>query len=251
MICVLIFVSLSGCEGHNVESSNQISAPGVTVGSPSELNEFVMPEWFTDYDSILEEYRRFVDYSIEGGARNVFDNNIFGTPDNNLGYQWDCMKVETNIWSYRDFPMTKEAFGYALKDLNGNGSPELILLLSDYTVLAVFSMAGSEPKLLDAFWPKHRCAIFDSGLLYIESSGGASDWDYTISQVSQDDSELFLVMKYGHSSNDGYYMVSNGEKHTISESEFRRFQEEYPILFYTVANEITADSGLELIPLFD
>lgn len=202
-----------------------------------------------DYSSIIDEYKKFVDQSINEGVESVFDNGIFTTPDPDLSYNWNCMMIETNIWSYRKFAKNREAFGYALEDLNGDSTPELVLLLKDYTVLAVFSTVNGKPKLLDAYWPKHRCAIYNSGLLYTLSSGGSAYWEYAIHQISQDGSKLIAVEQYG--SDDGLYKIINGEKYNISELEFEEFQKRYPSLSDTSASEITKNSGIRFVSLFD
>jgi hypothetical protein len=69
------------------------------------------------------------------------------------------MAGEVNI-----HPKVRSNFGYALEDLNRDGTLELILLLDSYTVLAIFTTVEGNPKLLDAYWPKYRCALFGSGL---------------------------------------------------------------------------------------
>ncbi|SEW32725.1 hypothetical protein [[Clostridium] fimetarium] len=210
---------------------------------------FIITDCFPDYSSIIDEYQKFVDQLINEGIESVFDNEIFTTPDTDLSYNWNCMMTETNIWSYRKFPKNREAFGYALEDLNGNGTPELVLLLKDYTVLAVFSTVNGKPKLLDAYWPKHRCAIYNSGLLYTLSSGGSAYWEYAIHQISQDGSKLIAVEQYG--SDDDLYKIINGEKYNISELELEEFQKKYPILSDTYASEITENSGIRFVSLFD
>ena len=216
----------------------------------SSPQDFIAPEWFTDYASILDEYRRFADYSIEGGAAYVFANRVFDTPSFDLAYHWDCMIIEANIWSYRGFPKTREAYGYALKDLNGNGSPELILLLEDFTVLAVFSMTDGKPNILDAFWPRYSCAITDQGELITHGSSAAAYWADCIWQVSQDDGELILIEEHGLNGMDNWYKVVDGEKQSIKQSDFDEFCNMYPSPNVLNAPKITKDSGLEFIPLF-
>jgi hypothetical protein len=238
-ICLLLIIMLtilSGCNDDFKESTE------------TTLETFGIRNWLTDYSSILEEYRKFADCLINAGIESVLDNEIFTIPDVELAYNWECMLIETNIWSYRDFPKNREAFGYALKDLNENGNPELILLLKDYTVLAIFSTVDEMPKLLDAFWPKHRCAINNSGLLYTLSSGGATYWEYAKQQISQDNSQLIMIEQYG--SEDGYYKIIDGIKYSISELESEELSKTYPVLSDTTANEMTKNSGIEFISLF-
>ncbi|MCL2746707.1 MAG: hypothetical protein FWE48_06460 [Coriobacteriia bacterium] len=217
-----------------------------------EVQDFVTPEWFTDYDSILEEYQKFADYSIEGGAENVFENNVFYLPENRgtLPYHWQCMIIEANLWLKRNFPATRDAFGYALKDLNGDGSPELVLLFDDYTVLAIFSMYEEKPWLVEAFWPRHNCTVLDSGLLFISGSGGA---DYTVNrvcQLSDDGSELWVMKEFGlDGSIGGYYYVEGGEKVLISRPVFERYLKNYPGLPVSNDEGIIENPSLEFIAL--
>ena len=241
MILIFITISLSGCDSNTAEDT-------------SEAQDLVASDGRTEYSAIIEEYKKFVDCLINEDVKSAFDNNIFSAPDNILEYHWNCMLVEVNIWSYKDFPKTRNAFGYALEDLNGDGNAELILLLQDYTVLAVFSTENGESKLIDAFWPKHRCAIYDTGLLYTLSSGGAYDWYYKMQKISQDGSELLDLEEYG-STSDGekqdYYKVIDGETHNINKSELDKFHENFPILSDITASEITKNSGIKFIPLFE
>lgn len=216
-----------------------------------EAQGFATPDWFMDYESIIEEYRIYVDYLINDELEKAHDNNVFSTPDSNLAYKWSCMQSETI--SHRGFPKTREDFGYAIEDLNGDGNSELILLSQDYTVLALFSMKNNTPKLLDAFWSRHTCAITNERLIYTLSSGGAAYWEYAFQRLSQE-SELIPVEKYGSTSEDGeqyYYYEVDGEKQIISEEKLNDIRERFPILTHTVAIEMTKSSGIKFIPLFD
>jgi len=70
--------------------------------------------------------------------------------------------------------------GYALRDINGDGSPELFILADeDYAlpgfVYAIYTLHGGEPVLAGAYWSRHHCAVGKDGLVYVISSGGADD----------------------------------------------------------------------------
>ena len=253
-ICILIIALLfllTACSG------SEKTLNGLSAGS-----EKISSDWVIDYPSIIEEYRRFADYSIEGGAENVFKNKVFRLPDkeylfhtednefmDNLRIHWDYMLVEANIWSYRDFPKTKNAFGYAIKDLNENGSPELILLLQDYTVLAIFSTVNKKPYLLDACWSKNQYTIDKSGTLYIRTHIEAGFDRNALYQVSKDDSELVLIDEFGlngfnaETQESIFYKLAGGQKQKIDEKEFNDLYE----LFNSIS---TKDAGFEFVPLF-
>ncbi len=259
VICLVVLIILSSfmtsCDNNMPAVTKENEDPSITMPNKSipEQQAFVIPDWFNDYPAIIEEYRKFTECLLNEGLESVFYNDIFCAPDNSLGYNWCCMLIETNIWSYRDFDKTKEAFGYALKDLNGDGSTELILLLQDYTVLAVFSSSNGKPQLMDAYWPKHNCAILETGELYTLSSGGAYDWSYTIQQISQNGNELLQIEEYGMTSlreYPEYYKMVDGEMCIINEAEVEKFHERYPCLSNNIDKEITKNSGIEFIPLF-
>ena len=259
---IVVFASLSACDTNQMGGmlSETKSLPlfiddSVSDDSVSAIKNPVIPEWASDYQSILDGYREFADYIINNVIIDHFvdhfDEDIFCPPDMDadMRYRWVCMMIETNIWYYRDFPKTREAFGYALKDLNGDGIPELILLLQDYTVLAAFSTVNETPRLLDVFWSRHRCAIFDSGLLYIDGNSGAVYWMRSMQQVSQGGNGLVTIEQYGMD-DDAYYRIVDGVQIGISKAELEEYFERLPALSSKTANEITRNSGIQYIPLF-
>ncbi len=240
-LIVMLFNLLSACKFNKASS---------TLKSNSSINSIVEKTWTVDYSSIIQEYQIFAEYLINDDIESVLDDNIFNSPDEDFSYNWGNMLAETNIWYYRDFKKDRDAFGYALTDLNNDGNDELILLLKDYTILAIFSTFNNYPKLIDAYWPKHRCAILDSGVIYTLSSSGATNWYYKMQEITSDSIELMTLEEYGMHEN-YYYKVIGGEKNIISKSEFDEIKERYPNLSDTVANEITESSGIEFIPLFN
>lgn len=123
------------------------------------------------------------------------------------------------------------------------------MLLKDYTVLAIFTTVDNEIRLVDAYWPKHRCAIYDTRVLYTLTTNGASQWYYRIQCISLKKEELDLLLEYG-SCYDGYYKIIDGEMYNIDENEFIEFQEKYPMLSDDMAKSITEKSGLEFRTLF-
>ena len=204
-----------------------------------------------NYQEIIKSYQEFALYIIDGNIESVLQDDVFtfSNIDKTLRYHWENMLIETSIWSYRDFSKDKEAFGFALSDLNHDGVDELVLLLKDYTILAIFTIINNETKMIDAYWPKHRCAIYDTGILYSLTSSGASQWYYRTQYISPENGELQLLQEYGIS-NDEYYKIIDGEKNCINENEFMEFQNVYPVLSDVTANNITEKSGIEYRPLF-
>lgn len=241
LLALLIAVSAFCIVKHSYKASKELALSSMDEQQDLDNN----------YLEIIRSYQEFALYIIDRDIEAVFQDNVFtlSNIDETLLYHWENMLIETNIWSYRDFSKDKDAFGFALTDLNHDGVDELLLLLKDYTILAIFTIINNETKLIDAYWPKHRCAIYDTGILYTLTSSGASQWYYRTQYISPESGELKLLQEYGNS-NDKYYKIIDGEKYGISENEFMEFQKVYPALSDVTANDITEKSGIEFRPLF-
>ena len=226
--------------------------------------------WPKAYSSVLEEYKTLADYIYHDVDYSFFDFMV----DSDDADEWQkqnmtdlgVVVIELVIDGLL-FREDKDAYGYALKDLNGDGSDELILLLKDYTVIAVFSIVDGEPKLADRYLDRYRCyAIDESGLFYIYGSDGSDDWSYGIYHLSDECSELLLIAEYGMESYDydtgeyytesHYYKVFDGKAYSeievISRAEFDDFMEKHPVFAdWEKAAEITKSAGIMFIPILD
>ena len=206
------------------------------------------------YQPLIEKYREYIEYALGYGDEIAVKSRPFEYPEDDVDIYWYNNWVVSFLY-HEDYSEKRNSFGYAIKDLNGNGSPELILLLKNGDVLAVFSLVNNKPNGLGVFWSRHRCEINDSGLLYTHTSSGAGHWDDRIQEISQDGSKLLLVGQYGidgRATGDGYYKIIDEEKYLISESELieaiEKIDDMFPAGGYEGKTEIM---GLEYIPLFD
>jgi hypothetical protein len=207
-----------------------------------QVLEEIPYDQYNSYESILKEYQRFAVYAIEDQ-----EQVLKGEP------WYACGWLGGLIVQYNSGRMLmKDDFGYAIQDLNGNGSPELILHIN-YTVLAIFSMVNDKPMLLDDFGPRHYCAIDSSGMIYTHTSGGATTWSYAIYKLSEDDSQLLLVEEYGENGNfsgEGYYQKKDGE---YTELDKKGLDDSLKTLFYDFSispTEMTKNSSLSFVALF-
>lgn len=232
---------LTGCE--RTDSIYRISE--------GTVKKETQTEWFRDYSSIIAEYLKFAEVLINEQIESVPVNIDFSSPEENneeLTYDWGCMSAEMMTWSCQSLPKDKDYFGYALKDLNNDNNNELILLTKDFEILAIFTTINDKPKLVDAYWSRHRCAIYDSNTLYTHSSGGAANFCYRLQEISKNSGELVTLKEYGCDT-DHYYKIINGEKSAINESEYEEFMKAYPALFHDVAVDFNKNSNIEFIPL--
>ena len=208
----------------------------------------------TVYNEIIQSYRKSAEFFSCARITDYPSNEEYGKDyqkyrtncpiDVDLGH-WGYMWSEANVAVQRsDYSLS---FGYALEDLNSDQKDELILLLSDYTVLAIFTEVDETPVFVDAFWPRYKAAILDSGEVFTLSSGGASLWAYDLSDISKE-GELVSKLKFGMEDRE-YYEMIDGEKTFISEEEYVERYSSYPVLSVEEAARITKESGIKFIPL--
>jgi len=204
------------------------------------------PDGFVDYTSVIKEYRRFAGYAIE------FDDEHYDHIDDLDLWQNRGWMGGVILAFYLGRKPTKEDFSYAIEDLNGNGSPELILAMGDSVVRAIFLTVAGKPKLLDEFGSKHYCEIDSNGILYIRSTSGADYTTFASYRISQDDDELVLIDEFGTDGHDmfsletRYYQIVDGIKQSITKKEF----DEFYLQFINVSHS-TQNSEIKFIPLFD
>lgn len=229
IICsILLILNTVSCTNENMEG----------VSSFREVS--VVPD---EYVEIIATYKAIAEAVIDGTLEEALNEDKFPSPNPQKAYEWNCMLVELNIWSYSDFEKTRDVFGYALKDINDGGEQELILMLKDGTVLAVFSVSDGTANLLDAYWSRHRCELLVSGELYTTSSGGADCFEYAVQKVSEDGSALSYILQFGSEEGE-YYTVEKQDETYINKTEFDKLLASYS----RAIDEF--DNGLAYIPLF-
>ncbi len=157
-------------------------------------------------------------------------------------------------------PHYKLTCGYAIKDLNGDGIDELVLLNDSYMIVAIFSMVDGKPILLDTYIPRGYCWIDGDGLLHVEGSGGADISSHTVYRIAEGGGSLETIIKFGlngHEWIDGvavtkYYRVVDGEMVAITKEECQELDAQYGkyLGLYEGADVTKEYSGLQFTPLF-
>jgi len=112
----------------------------------------------SSYEGILELYRTVVscmkDYSNADYMAGVYDEKLIFPDDESYEIYnrlLDTCRKQRRIYSYSSteyMPDADNAYGYALKDINGDGAEELILMSDRYSVGAVFTMKNGTPVLI-------------------------------------------------------------------------------------------------------
>lgn len=189
-----------------------------------------------NYNSIISEFKAISDSVLKGNIINDMEIGKFQPPNDALTYQWSSMLAELDLWAKSDKEKNINDFHYIVKDLNNDGTDELILLLDD-TVLAVFTSKDKTPVLLGAYWSRNYCTILNDGSLYIRGSNSASDTVYTVSEIISYDTKLEVTDKFGYHDK-GFYHIVNGKSEEISPDEFLRLDNKYMSMAWIPQSEI-------------
>ena len=168
----------------------------------------------------------------------------------------------------------QNAFGYALRDYNGDGVDELVLMLDNHHVFAVFTQRDGAPALL-LLGNDRDIWMDENGLFYTQDTFryGAMI-TYTVYELAEDATLLEkLVLGWnnpldgkGYYEDSAYSCEENGERRKLSKDEFFEYLEQYEGLkfhsvyveetgitdFYRRLEEIVKmDEQLKFIPLFE
>ena len=152
------------------------------------------------------------------------------------------------------YPMEKplENFGYAIRDIDNNGTPELVLLgKSDLSISAIFTIVEGEPQLLGTYWDRNACFMDESDKIHTSWSNGAADSGQSIYHMASDGKSLELLETVGIESYSDtstvqldepeYYIIKGSDKVIVSEEQAQKAWNNYP--------SNNDKSGLEFIPI--
>lgn len=249
-------------------SSNTTKTTGFRFVSPLADNtqgSAPTPDFLT-YEGILSAYRIIVeslsDYPSTPWVGGAFDR-LFHITDNDT-YDvfhhifWSCLRLRPTETYFGQTYATDgdNAYGYAVKDLNGDGIDELILLTDKYRVIAVFTQRDGRAVLLkDSF----NTWIDGNGRLRASvSKGGVVRRDSECFVYEIDGGQLTPAVAVGYRVNvylekEGWYRIDRNVRTEISAAEGERLYAEYDILpeYYSTAEYTRAFSGIGFTPLFD
>ena len=88
-------------------------------------------------------------------------------------------------------------FGYTYRDLNADGSDELILLTEDYKLLAIYTMKDGKPMRVEDIWGgRLSCTIDEQNRLHLFGSFGAANSTEKVCVLGKDGT-LETIVEYG------------------------------------------------------
>ena len=270
LLCLSMLLSLLSCAKDGIivhdtitESDVQTSTDAYdpTTDTTADNTPVTNASQKADYSRVLQLYRNiigilpgFVDskdamdfWCAELGIVDAEEKALFG-------------KLFSSVFDFKkDFPY-KYSCGYALKDLNGDGVDELVLLNNEYHVIAVFSYADGKPVLLGNYKSRDRCWIDGEGLLHENGSNGADLSTNAIYKIADGGRELELIVEFGTNGHEWvgdvaytkYYKLVDGERVDISEEEWSELHTRYGkyLGYYAGAEATREHSGLCFTSLY-
>ena len=221
---------------------------------------------FSSYDSILSAYKtiveNFSEYTRETWANGEFDN-LFSFADNEnydifhaIFYGGIRVMPTKTYWGTEYDEDGDNAYGYAKKDLNGDGIEELILMNDQYEIFAVFTMKNGKAVLLGDLY---HADIGSDGRIYVErETGGIVSRDGEVFLYEVADGALNCLVGVGYQVNwelkqEGWYKIENGIHISISDEEGEALYAQYDhFLSGYIGEEYTRTfAGLAFVPLFE
>ena len=261
LMCLIVLLSFSSCLKFHTLNAPESEAPTHVK---------------TDYGDVIDLYRKVIDacsiydkensdsfYAEKYGITGTQEKKLFGTFLYEA-YKYHAGKDKKDCFS----PIYKLTWGYAQKDLNGDGADELILLNEDYTVIAIYSYADGKPTViggLNESYPYQRptlenCWIDGDG--YIYTTGPRAFEHKSKYRVAQDGASLEIIADYWQVKRaeywpeyhvvTEYYMLMGDEEIEITESEYKALDDQHGKYLgqYTGKDVTTEYAGLTFIPLF-
>ncbi|MBQ8345227.1 MAG: hypothetical protein IJY42_03065 [Clostridia bacterium] len=242
---------LSFCGRTKENVTALLSCPG---NNPAEKT----PADFTSYDSILATYRHMVELIPLGGPW-AFENGSFAslfTFSDKDAYETYCALLHAVGQYDADHGESQNAFGYAQKDLNGDGAQELILLSDRYEILGIFTSTPT-PTLVFCYRSRVECSIREDGTLFV-CAWGASTYDYRHCAIRSDGTAETLLHygTFADIANEDesltYYQIGDdGQRVTLTEEAWNTLHASFLCPCGCLMNEQTKNhGGLVWKPLF-
>ena len=225
---------------------------------------------FYDYDSIIALYREITEVcrdhvDIPNAAR-MLAARLGMVSDDEIYELTELMNFAYPVYRGRgkdDFqlPHYKLSCGYAIKDLNGDGVDELVLLDDSYEIVAIFSMSEGKPILLCGYVSNGIVWIDGDGLIYeLVVEGNIDAPVYKIRSIAEGGGELKLEQEFGFDRYNWYsgepvaeyYALENGKKISIDESTYNALAAQYGKYLGRYSGKKVTEkySGLMFTPLF-
>jgi len=200
----LAFIPIDATQAFPVEYSSSTAAP-------SEIQPIVYPGSYRDapeaYKPVLDQF-----YAFSQALRNDEENAGYLSP-----FAWGVGYA---------------GLAYAVKDINGDGVQELLLLTDEYPDnpnMALYTLKDGEPVGLDVFGYRYRGHLAADGTIYTSGSSGAAYTHLTSLRLKSGAAELTQLTEYhsDHAEFAYYFSVVDGRNQYITRDEFLALWDKY------------------------
>ena len=244
LIASLLLTILTSCNNQQFEE-NKDETTSTTEQAENTPSDRISND--EKYNPVLDIYKEVI-INLDEKMNSKDSSYSEGTKE----YEWESAMIV----ALTTLRLSNNVSGYAFCDLNQNGNDEMILLLDDYTVLAIFSFADGNPILLDKYWNRKKCAINGDGTIQVCGNGGADTSSFSIFKISDNDKELVLSEEYGTDGHDPdtlhpyYYKISDGTKTSITVLEYAAALSQDIYSFgENLAEHTKTNANIEFVPL--
>ena len=209
ILTVLLLVCLSACTKQNEEPTD------LPTAAPTERpTDAPTTEELDGYDAIIKRYTELLKTKKENGELPPLADDADG--------------IEKEIYSVVEWASDADRMGYAIKDLDGNGVDELVLLRDDCTLGSLFGLDGDKVVSLEAEGASitvlHRNG-YVSGSYKNEERGESGVFFKKINGTSLEGVELLRVNKGERVL---WYKIIDGEQIETNEREWNGIYELHP-----------------------
>ncbi|MDY2609041.1 MAG: hypothetical protein SOV91_02195 [Eubacteriales bacterium] len=225
LVCVCCIVTCSSCA---TVLPTPIHAVAETSSPPICTQDAPLPSPADLYAPILEVYTAYADIFItqDGSSADLVQKltDASGASEElqlaigDKAYQWSCMLTELALHASNS--LIRSDFLHEIRDIDHNGIQELLLYLTDGTLLATFTQKNGNALLLDAFWSRHRCLLREE-LFYFCNSNGADAIDYLTMRISASGTTLETVNGIRMDGTQ-FYRITGNETELIPQTEYQR-----------------------------
>lgn len=235
LVLIMLLSSLCSCNGKKPDESDKN-----IDNNDNNYNQNIEDD-NSDYDGycdIINLYKDLILSKNEGNDVTTFDLS---------GYA-DISSEVSSALKQIVFNNRHQLMGYAFKDINNDGTAELVLLDRDYNIFAIFTSVNKKAVLLDTFGVANNTGAIDKdGTIYKSSYSKGETFCDKIMTLTES-GELVEEVKYGCSDLDEgqaakYYKYVAGERVYISKSELHELSSQYSSVFSDTA-KVTKESGI-------
>ncbi len=223
LICLCAIVLLTGCTIPTNSSASVLTATSLT-------DEVVVTR---SYDGTNKFIQKVVSKRFTNQYEYYKENGYLESPDENFEFNWGHMLDD--MLDGIENP-TKNNYGYALKDINGDGIEELFYLRSDGVIYSIFTYLLDNTVMLGVFHSDRECRIMRDGTILTVIKNDDGHTSYEISTLPEKGNSFKTTITFGGNGK-SFYKIIDGKHTVITKEEFDKFmlsipeKNDYPLDF--------------------